>query len=323
MDLYGIRDILTALDWSLKIVLVAVGAVLVVFGFLNRNMPRVGGKIGRRSANTLADPLPEGFSRVECRELTVYRAPAEPGRYATLKAYMRDGTQPQSGLVHIYHVAGCRTQIEISAAAPEYDRIGPAEALALLRELPDPRLVARLHLSDTPSFLDPWWRHVTGRSDIFHLGHANNFGNIVLYLPDRRNGRLIAMTLLHEWMHLLGFKRQWAVRRFERANTIEAVPAPPIEPMGQGRAKLLNYEAWAELGERLLGDDDALARQAALASPVHAMILWRQIEKILRKTPTRFASTRLGEFRARAAFMRLEVAQKARTARKSRRWWQR
>ena len=71
---------------------------------------------------------------------------------------------------------------------PHYQRIDVAEALALLRELPDRRLVDRLHLSDQPSFLDPWVRRVTGQ-DGFLLGNATNTGLIVLYLPDRRFGR--------------------------------------------------------------------------------------------------------------------------------------
>lgn len=83
------------------------------------------------------------------------------------------------------------------------------------------------------------------------------------------------------------------------------------------------YEAWCELGEKILGYDETLFRQAALASPVHTMILWRQIEKILLKVPKRFVSTRFGEFKARAAFIRLEVAPKARAARASHRWWRR
>ena len=48
---------------------------------------------------------------------------------------------------------------------------------------------------------------------------------------------------------------------------------------------------------------------------MHTMILWRQIEKILLKVPARFISTRLDEFRARAAFIRREVAPSARGAR--------
>jgi hypothetical protein len=53
------------------------------------------------------------------------------------------------------------------------------------------------------------------------------------------------------------------------------------------------------------------------------MILWRHIEKILRKVPKRLASTRLGEFQARAAFIRTEIAPRAQAARNTRRCWRR
>jgi hypothetical protein len=45
------------------------------------------------------------------------------------------------------------------------------------------------------------------------------------------------------------------------------------------------------------------------------MILWRCVEKILRKPPPGLRSTRLAEFEKRAAFMRTEVASRARAAR--------
>jgi len=124
-------------------------------------------------------------------------------------------------LIYVYRVAAFRTDIEIPAATPHYDRIDASEALALLRELPDPRLVLRLQLSDTPSFLDPWSRKATGRDAVFHLGSASNLRLAVLYLPDRAPRLLIGNVLVHEWMHLLTYKSDWAVWHFKRADKIE------------------------------------------------------------------------------------------------------
>lgn len=323
MTLPDSDDLQAFLDVAPSALVLIALAVLLLNAFLNRDMPRVGGKIGRRHPGVPADPPPEGFSRVVCRHIVTYSAPAEPERYTTLKRYMREGTQRQPGLLHIYYVAGCKTRIEIPAAMPSYDRIEPAEALALLRELPDPRLVWRLHLSDEPAFLDPWWRRVSGRRDIYHLGNATNLGLVVLYRPDRALGRELGTTLLHEWVHLLAFNSQRAVRRFRRANRIETLPALPIAPVQHTDRKLLLYETWADLGEKLLGYDEAFARHAAMVAPVHAMILWRCIEKALRKVPKLLASTRTAEFAARAAFMHAEVAPQARAARLRRRWWRR
>jgi hypothetical protein len=295
---------------------------VLVRKFLNRNLPRVGGKLGGRWFTLPAAPVPDGISGVESREITVFGAKSDGVNYPNLKTYMRDGTFRRAVQVRIYHVAGCRTRIEIPAGTPDYERIEAAEALALLRELPDPRLVRRLHLSDEPCFLDPWMRTTSGR-ELYHLGHATNKGVVVLYRPDRRLGREIGLTLLHEWLHLVAFKSDRVFRRFRRANAIEPLVPLQFQPVSGG-TKTPIYEAWSDLGEKLLGYDDDIARQAALASPVHALILWRQIEKLLRAAPPPLRSTRFADFEARAAFIRTDVAPKARAARASRpRVWSR
>jgi hypothetical protein len=306
---------------TLTLLLIAVVA-LAANVILNRNMPRIGGKIGRRSAGAPAVPVPDGFSRVDCREITKFVAADDAEPYASFKAFAREAVVHRPGQVYVYRVAGLQTRIEIPAEPPAYQRIDATEALALLRELPDPRLVHRLHLSDEAAVLDPWVRKVIGR-DFYSLGHATLADLVVLYRPDRQLGRELGITLLHEWLHLVAFNSAKLVRRFRRADKIETLPplAYPQLPFANSIRPV--YEAWCELGEKILGYDETLARQAALASPVHTMILWRQIEKILRKTPQRLASTRLDEFKARGAFMRLEVAPKARAVRAGHRWWRR
>jgi hypothetical protein len=51
----------------------------------------LGGKIGRRRCDAPLLPVPEGFSRVDCREITNFGAPANADAYKNLKTYMRDG----------------------------------------------------------------------------------------------------------------------------------------------------------------------------------------------------------------------------------------
>jgi hypothetical protein len=293
--------------------------LLLVNKFLNRNNPRVGGRIGRRKA-PVALPLPDGFSRVTCREITVFLARSAATDFPSLKAYLRGGIVKRIGLVDLYQVAACSTRIEIPATTADYERIDAVEALALLRELPDPRLVHRLQLSDDPSFLDPWIRMLSGR-EVMHLGNATSTSLVVLYRPDRRLGRELAVTLLHEWLHLVAFSARGPVRRFKRADAVEPLAPLNYAAVSLGDPRTPVYEAWCELGERLFGDDAAAAQQAALAAPLHATILWRQVEKILRKVPRRLASTRLAQFDARLTFMREQVAPLARAARARRRWW--
>jgi hypothetical protein len=302
---------------------VVAGVFLVLFAFLlvrlffRRNMPRVGGKIGPR--RTIDPPLavPDGFSRVYARVMTLFVASSDAAGFANLKAFLRHGTKQHPALIRIYRIAGCKTEIEIPVETPDYERINAAEALALLRELPDLRLILRLHLSDEPSFLDPWVRRVTGQ-DSFLLGNATNYRLVVLYRPDRRLGRTVGLTLLHEWLHIVAFGSAMDVWRFKRADAIEPLTLPAIAPVSFGVRKAPTHEAWCDLGEKLFGYDETIARDAALATPVHAMILWRRINGILRQPPPRQRSTRFAEFEKLGVFMRTEITARASTVRAKR-----
>jgi hypothetical protein len=297
----------------LQSIVVMLFFALLVRGFLQRNMPRVGGKLGRIRSADPPQSLPGGFSRTYTRAVTLFVA-SDASRFATLKAFLRDGTVQQPVVMRIYRVAGCKAEIEIADRIADYERIDAAQALALLRELPDLRRVRRLHLSDEGSFLDPWARKVTG-NEFYHLGHATNFSLIVLYKPDRRLGQVLGITLLHEWLHLVAFASTIQLWRFKRADAIEPLPPLAFEPLNFGGRNTGIYEAWCDLGEKLLGYDESAARQTALASPVHAMILWRCVERMLRRTPLHFRSTRFDELMKRADFMRAEVEPKARALR--------
>jgi hypothetical protein len=297
----------------LQFIIVILFFALLVLGFLYRNMPRVGGKFGPIRTNDPPQALPSGFSRIYSRAVMLFVA-SDASRFPTLRAFLRDGTVQQPIVMRIYRVAGCKAEIEIPDQIADYGRIDAAQALALFRELPDPRLVRRLHLSDERSFLDPWVRKV--RDDaFFHLGHATNFSLIVLYRPDRRLGQVLGITLLHEWLHLVAFASPIQLWRFKRANAIEPLPPLAFEPLNFGDRNTRVYEAWCDLGEKLLGYDEDVARQTALLSPVHAMILWRRVERMLRRTPLKLRSTRFDELMNRGEFIRAEVEPKARALR--------
>jgi hypothetical protein len=293
----------------LQAIIIIAFLALLVLGFLRRNMPRVGGKLGPIRNLDPPPVLPSGFSRIYTRAVTLFVA-SDASRFPTLKAFLRGGTAQLTVVMRIYCVAGCKAEIEIPEAAADYERIDAAQALALLRELPDPRRVRRLHLSDQHSFLDPWVRKL-GSEEFFHLGHATNFSLIVLYKPDRRLGECLGITLLHEWLHLVAFASTIQLWRFRRAHAIEPLTPPAAEPVNWSGNTAI-HEAWCDLGEKLLGYDESAARQAALETPVHAMILWRCVERMLRRTPLRLRSTRFDELMNRAGFMRAEVEPKAR-----------
>jgi hypothetical protein len=305
-----------------QIVIIVLFLSLLVRAFFNRKMPRIGGKLGPVRPAEPATSAPEGFSRAYARTVTVFASTADAEPFPTLKSFLRRGTTRQPALMRIYRVAGCQTEIEIPIETPDYERIDAAEALALLRELPDSRIIRRLHLSDERCFLDPWIRKIRGPTH-FLLGNATSFRLVVLYRPDRRQREIFGLTLLHEWLHLVAFGSPKYLRRFGRAKAIEPVTATATEPISFGVRNTPTHEAWSDLGERLFGYDDDAARQAALTMPVHAMIIWRCVEKIMHLAPVGFRSTRFAEFEARAAFMRAEVEPKARQTRAENRLWSR
>ncbi len=87
---------------------------------VNRNLPRVGGKIGARRVRWPASLTPPGFSYVDCRAITLFSRPPDAAPYANLKTYLRDAPLRRAALVRVYRVAGCNTRIEIMDEPPPF-----------------------------------------------------------------------------------------------------------------------------------------------------------------------------------------------------------
>lgn len=275
----------------------------LVSKLLNRNLPRIGGKIGRQQTSHPPPPVPDGFLSVQTRMMTLFTAREADTQFRTLKQFLRKGTRRNTILMHIYRVADCATDIEIPVGEPGYQRLDATQALSLLRELPDPRLIRRLQLSDQPCFLDPWMRKVHGPR-AFILGQTNRTGVVVLYRPAHwmMQGHQVGLTLLHEWLHLLAFRSPPAFRQFTRANRVEPMPQPRMKFNGYGLRNGAVHEAWADLGEQLFGYDEDAAHQAALALPAHSLIVWECVESALQAAPERLRSTRLEVLKRRGEF---------------------
>jgi hypothetical protein len=291
--------------------LLAIMLVRLITYIRNRNLPHVGGEVGPRQTVSQPPPIPDGFVFAETRAMTLFTASGTATKFRTLEQFRRKGTRRETILMHVYRVFCCPTDIEIPVDAADYERIDATEALALLSELPDPRLVRRLQLSDRPCFLDPWQRKFNGPG-AFLVGTANQNGVIVLYRPSRRMSQVDrpGLTLLHEWLHLLAFRSAPALRQFARTNRLE--PLPPLTKfVDHGLRNAAIHEAWADLGERLFGYDDRIAREAALAFPAHSLILWRSVENALRSTPEGLRSTRFAALENRGQFFSGAAAEKA------------
>jgi hypothetical protein len=281
---------------------VVIFIVFLIRVFLQHNLPRPGGKLGPFRAIDPPLPIPEGFSGIYARTITVFTASSETRHFSSLKAFLRHGTVRRPVLMRVYRVAGCATDIEIPAETPNYNRIDAGEALALLRELPDLRFIRRLQLSDEPSYLDPWLRAIHGPQFLL-LGNATQNGVVVLYRPDRRDRNTAGLTLLHEWLHVVAFNSPRDFRQFKRASAMEPLTPPSMPTVSVGMRKTATHEAWADLGERLFGYDEAVARNAALAAPAHTRVLWRRVEVALRQAPDELRSTRFAELDARRHFL--------------------
>jgi hypothetical protein len=280
-----------------EIIIILLG-ILLVRRFLDRNRPRPGGKLGPVQVLDPPVAVPPGFLRVYARAITIFTASSETRRFPSLKAFLRHATVRRSVSMRVYRVACCMTDIEIPAEPPVYNRMDATEALALLRELPDLRFVHRLQLSDEPGYLDPWLRATQG-PQFFLLGNATKTGIVVLYKPDRSDRNTVGLTLLHEWLHIVAFNSPRDVRRFKRASHIEPLTPLSMPTVSVGIPKPSIHEAWADLGERLLGYDEAIAHDAARGAPAHAMVLWQRVETALRQAPPELRSTRFAELEAR------------------------
>lgn len=281
-------------------------AIRLMCRFRDRNAARIGGVIGPRRLDIEAPSRPPGYSTVETRTVIQFTSAGSAVQFSSLQRYLRKGTRRKPIEMHIFRVADCATDVEIPASTSDYARIDPAEALALLRELPDLRFVRRLQLSDEPSFLEPWARKTNARCVI--LGGANSKNVIVLYRPSRSfaRGHHPGLTLLHEWFHLLAFRSPSAFRQFASTNRREPLPqaAGYVRPYGVRHGSA--HEAWSDLGERLFGYDSVVAQEAALAAPRHALILWRRVESVLKSASGPFCSTRYAALQQRGALFSQE-----------------
>jgi len=66
---------------------------LLVRAFLQRGLPRVGGKLGPLRTLESGTPVLDGFSRVYARVMTVYAATADATSFASLKSFQSHNGQ--------------------------------------------------------------------------------------------------------------------------------------------------------------------------------------------------------------------------------------
>lgn len=151
----------------------------------------------------MTNPRP-GYSSCQTETVTIVEGDHGAASFRDHADFQRRGWHVAHRRMLVCAVAASPgTEVAVPLDAPDYARIGPAEALALLRELPDMALIRRLTVCDGAQADEPWLRQVTGRP-LTMLAEALPDGEVRLYRPVAGEG--LVTTALHEWSHLLRFR---------------------------------------------------------------------------------------------------------------------
>lgn len=165
---------------------------------------------------------------------------------------------------------------------PFVSRLSPLEALDVVRELPDTRLLKRLYV------LEDWMRpsRYYGHTRLVTMGMANpDEGSIRLFRPP--SGRLTRDTVFHEWAHLLKVARPIESRLFDMVGTLE-----PIQTCSRSDAHQNSDETWAVLvGEGLVSNNFHRAIATAFNNPIRSTIAALALKDVLSSVPPAQRST--------------------------------
>jgi poly(A) polymerase len=168
---------------------------------------------------------------------------------------------------------------------PLASRMTPREALAIVRELPDARLLKRLLVVDKAHWEEPW-RRQKGEENLKILAEASKDGDVKLYRPP--TGEVSRDTIFHEWAHLLKFARPGESALFDMVGELE-----PIRSDSPADPTIDRDETWAVLvGEGLLNKNFLRAVNAAHCNPIRLTIGAEAVRGVLESVPAEQRSIR-------------------------------
>jgi poly(A) polymerase len=157
-------------------------------------------------------------------------------------------------------------------------RLSPQEALQIVRELPDARMIKRLIVLDK-TYWDQPWRRQNGEPNVVVVGEATPEGDVRLFRPPA--GAVARDTIFHEWAHLLKFARPVESRLFDSVGKLEK-----IRSMSPADATINNAETWAVIiGEGLLNRSFAVSVSTAHANPIRASLGASALKAVLDGLP--------------------------------------
>jgi poly(A) polymerase len=168
-------------------------------------------------------------------------------------------------------------------------RLSPLEALQIVKELPDARLVKRLTILNERHWQEPWRRH-TGQTNVNTMAEVLPDGSVTMYRPPA--GEVSRDTLFHEWAHLLKFRSPTESNLFDRVGALEPLRTQSKSDLSGG-----GDELWAvHVGEGLLNRSSLTAIAAAYENPIRSSLAGRALSRIIESVPEQQRSPRHAQF---------------------------
>jgi hypothetical protein len=171
---------------------------------------------------------------------------------------------------------------------PLCEDMPPEQAVRLLDEAPDSRLVNKLLFLKSRHKSEPWFKQVISDKvsiegeAVLEMNSEEGrplLGRITMYQPKTyTEGR---NTFLHEWAHLAKKDAPVESALFDEAGSIE-----PTDIFNDPRSGHMAEEEWARmLGEHILSENPMKQLIAIGVSPVRASILGRYLTNVLENVP--------------------------------------
>jgi hypothetical protein len=176
-----------------------------------------------------------------------------------------------------------------------------SELRTQLRDLPDPRVIRRLFISNIPHADQKWVRISSGDPKAEIGAEAFPNGDVVLFdhsIPD------MASRLRHEFAHLIKLDSPNASRLFDDLGIIQ-----PTKLHGRTyEASAVNEEAWAILlGEGLMHDRPWIRQATASMNPMRSVVAADALKQRMATVPSTLQSTRHTQYSDIADWVLREV----------------
>lgn len=158
-------------------------------------------------------------------------------------------------------------------------RLSPKQALEILRELPDPRLIKDITILNQRFWEEPWIRQ-NGGDNTRIMAEVSPDRSVKLFSPS--NDETSRSTLFHEWSHILKQIYPKEGRLVDSVGALERFSTNSCSDTSRSPEEL-----WAVLvGEELLNRSFFSAVTAAHENPIRSTIAATALAKVLKSVPS-------------------------------------